>query len=51
MCIQRKIGTDQDSQALYILGVSEFFAMDGVVDINRFPLIGDPNYLAFIRVE
>ena len=51
MSIPRKIVADQDSQVFCILGVSEFFAMDGVVGINRFPLLGDPNYLTFIRVE
>ena len=51
MSIPRKTLADQDSQVLCILGVSDFFAMDGVVDINRFPLLGDPNYLTFIMVE
>ena len=39
ICIPRKIVADQDSQVPCILGVSEFFAMDGVVGINRFPLL------------
>ena len=50
MSIPRKIVADQDSQVLCILGVSEFFSMDGVVSINRLPLLGDPDY-TFIRVE
>ena len=45
MCIPRQCVTDQDSRVLYILGVSKFFAMDGVVGINRLPLLSDPNYL------
>ena len=36
MSIPRKIVADQDSEVFCILGVSEFFAMDGVVGINRF---------------
>ena len=51
ICIPRKTVADQDSQVLCILGVSEFFAMDGVVGINRFPLLGDLNNLAFVRDE
>ena len=51
MSIPRKIVADQDSQAFCILGVCEFFAMDSVVGINRFPLLGDPNYLTFSRVK
>ena len=47
MCIPRQCFTDQDSQVFCILGVSKFFAMDGVVGINRFPLLCGPNYLAF----
>ena len=51
MSIPRKIVAEQDSQVLSILGVSEFFAMDGVVGINRLPLLGYPDYFTFIRVE
>ena len=51
MCIPRQCVIDQDSQLLCILGVPKFFAMDGVVGINRLPLSGDPNYIAFIQVE
>ena len=51
MCIPRQCVTDQDPQVLCILGVSKFFAMDGVVGINRLPLFGDPNYFAFVSVE
>ena len=51
MSIPRKIVADQYSQVLCILGVSEFFAMDGVVGINRLPLLGYPDYFTFIRVE
>ena len=51
MYIARQCVTDQDSQVLCILGVSKFFAMDGVVGINMLPLFGDPNYFAFVRVE
>ena len=39
MCIPRQCVTDQDSQFLCILGLSKFFAMDGVVGINRLPPI------------
>ena len=51
MCIPRQCVTDQDSQVLIILGVSKFFAMDGVVLFNRLPLFGDPTYLSYTRVE
>ena len=51
MSIPRKIVADQDSQVLCILGVSELFAMDGVVDINSLPLLCYPDYFTFIRVE
>ena len=51
MSIPRKIVADQASQVLCILGVSKFFAMDGVVGINRLPLLGDPIYFTFDRVE
>ena len=51
MCIPRQYVTDQDSQVLCILGVSEFFDMDGVVGINRLSLFGDPNYFAFVWVK
>ena len=51
ICIPRKTVADQDSQVLCIIGVPEVFAMDIVVGINRFPLLGDPNNLAFVRVE
>ena len=51
MCIPRQCVTDQDSQVIFILGVSKFFAMDGVVGINRLPHFGDPNYHSFVRVE
>ena len=50
-CIPRQCVIDQDSQVFGILGVSKFFAMDGVVGINRLPLFGDPNYFAFVWVE
>ena len=45
------IVTDQHSKVLCILGVAEFFVMDDVMGINTFPLLGDPNYLAFVGVE
>ena len=51
MCIPRQCVTDQDPQVLCILGVSKFFAMDGVVGIKRLPLFGDPDYFAFVWVE
>ena len=51
MSIPRKIVADQDSQVLCILDVPEFFAMGVVVGISRLPLLGDSNYLAFVRVE
>ena len=51
MSIPRKIVANQNSQVLCILGVSGFFAMGGVVGINKLPLLGDPNYFTFIRVE
>ena len=43
MSIRRKIVADQDYEVLCILGVSEIFAMEGVVCINRLTLLGDPN--------
>ena len=51
MCIPRQCVTDKDSHVVCILGVSKFFAMDGVVGINRHPLFGNPNYFAFVWVE
>ena len=51
MCISRKIVADKVSQVLCILGVSEFFTMDGVAGINRFPFLDDPNNLPFVRIE
>ena len=50
MSVPRKIVVDQDSQVLCILGVSEFFAMDGVVGINRLPLLGYLDYYYYIII-
>ena len=49
MSILRKIVSDQDSQVLCILGVSEFFAMDGVVGINGLPLLSYPSHLSGLK--